>query len=139
VEESLLHLSVSTIGEIETGIAKLRSPKRAARLQRWIEEELAARFEGRLLPSSAGAASRWARICGEAERQGKKPPAIDSLIGATAIVHGLTVATRNVADISRTGAAVVNPWESSTTGTAAILRMAHCDASPDARSLPGQA
>jgi predicted nucleic acid-binding protein len=52
----------------------------------------------------------WGRISGEAERQGRKLPVIDGLIGATAMAHGLTVATRNTDDIARTGARVFNPW-----------------------------
>jgi hypothetical protein len=111
VEESLLYLSVLTIGEIEKGIAKLGDRPKAAKLERWLEEELTARFAGRLLPIDLEVASRWGRVCGEAERRGEKLPVIDSLIGAAALVYGLTVATRNVRDISRTGAAVFNPWE----------------------------
>jgi len=55
--------------------------------------------------------STWGRVAGEAEAEGKKLPVIDALLGATALVHGLTVATRNTADIARTGAPVFNPWE----------------------------
>jgi len=57
-------------------------------------------------------ASLWGRISGEAEAKGMKLPVIDALLGATALVHELTVVTRNTADIERTGAAVFNPWES---------------------------
>lgn len=46
----------------------------------------------------------------KAEREGKPIPVIDALLGATAIVHGLTVVTRNASDIARTGAPIVDPW-----------------------------
>src|SRR5262245_9460387 len=110
VEETFLHLSVLTLGELQKGIAKLGDRRKREQLQDWVELELAGRFEGRVLPIDERIANLWGRICGEAEKRGERLPVIDSLLGATALVHGLTVASRNAADISRTGAQVFNPW-----------------------------
>ena len=54
---------------------------------------------------------KWGRMQGQAESKGKKLPVIDCIIAATAIDHGMTVATRNVADLELCGAVVRNPWE----------------------------
>jgi len=109
--EDHLFLSVLIIGELQKGIAKLpESPRRTA-LRDWLEQDLTERFAGRILPVDAGIALTWGRLQGEAERLGTKLPVIDALLTATAIVHDLTIATRNVADFVRCGAAIVNPWE----------------------------
>lgn len=54
--------------------------------------------------------NRWGRILATSEKNGKPLPAIDSLIAATAKVHGLSVVTRNTADMEGSGVEVVNPW-----------------------------
>jgi hypothetical protein len=109
-DETSLHLSVLTIGELEKGIARLPASTRRSRLLSWVRRDLAERFGGRLLAIDARTATRWGAISGESERRGRPLPVIDSLIAATALVHGLTVATRNVSDFERCGATCVNPW-----------------------------
>jgi predicted nucleic acid-binding protein len=111
VDERKLFLSVLTVGELEKGIAKLPESPRKASLRDWLENDLAERFAERILPVDAAVAVAWGRIQGAAERAGLKLPVIDSLLAATAEVHGLTLATRNVADFERCGAAVFNPWD----------------------------
>jgi predicted nucleic acid-binding protein len=102
-----LYLSVLTVGELEKGLAKIADPARRTRLQRWIREEVAEWFEGRLLPVDQTVAIRWGQLAGSL----RDPlPAIDTLIAATALAHGLTVATRNTNDLVRTGVALFNPW-----------------------------
>ena len=110
-DEASLHLSVLTIGELEKGIARLPASARRSRLLSWVRRDLAGRFGGRLLPVDTRAAARWGAITGESEKRGRPLPVIDCLIAATALVHGLTVATRNTGDFERCGAACVNPWE----------------------------
>ena len=109
-DEASLHLSVLTIGELEKGVARLPASARRNRLQSWVRRDLAERFGGRLLPIDARTAARWGSITGESEKRGRPLPVIDCLIAATALVHGLTVVTRNVGDFERCGAACVNPW-----------------------------
>jgi len=110
VDERKLFLSVLTVGELEKGITKLQESPRKASLQEWLEHDLAERFAGRILPVDAAVAVAWGRIQGEAERMGAKLPVIDSLLTATAEIHRLTLATRNIADFDRCGATVFNPW-----------------------------
>ncbi len=109
-DEASLYLSVLTIGEIEKGIARLPASARRNRLLSWVRRDLVERFGGRLLPIDARTAARWGAITGESEKRGRPLPVIDCLIAATALMHGLTVATRNVGDFERCGAACINPW-----------------------------
>ena len=110
-DEASLYLSVLTIGELEKGVARLPASARRNRLQSWVRRDLVGRFDGRLLPIDTRTATRWGSVTGESEKRGRPLPVIDSLIAATALVHGFTVATRNVEDFERCGAPCVNPWE----------------------------
>jgi hypothetical protein len=110
-DESDLFLSVVTVGELQKGIMKLGDQSRAEQLQTWVNQELAKRFAGRVLPIDLDVAFTWGRMQGISEKGGLKLPVMDSLIAATAITHSLIVVTRNVHDIERCQAAVHNPWE----------------------------
>ncbi len=110
VEEGKLFLSVLTLGELEKGIAKLQDVSRKDVLREWLEQDLAERFAGRILPIDTSVAVAWGKMQGEAERNGNKLPVIDSLLAATAQTNGLTLATRNVVDFERCGSRVFNPW-----------------------------
>ena len=110
VDEWRLYLSVLTLGELEKGITKLQASQRKNDLREWLEHDLTARFEGRILPVDFAVAAAWGTLQGEAERSGKKLPVIDSLLAATAEIHQLTIATRNVADFERCSIAIFNPW-----------------------------
>jgi predicted nucleic acid-binding protein len=109
--EELLHLSVITIGEIRKGIDLLSEdePKRGA-LQSWLDHDLRVRFAGRLLPFDEWVAERWGQIEANARRQRVTLPTIDAQLAATALQHGLTFVTRNVADVRSTGVSLFNPW-----------------------------
>jgi predicted nucleic acid-binding protein len=111
VDERKLFLSALTLGELEKGIAKLPESSRKSDLRDWLEHDLLERFAERILPVDASVAVAWGKIQGEAERAGTKLPVIDSLLAATAEIHRLTLATRNVADFDRCSATVFNPWE----------------------------
>lgn len=107
VNDFELHVSVLTLGEIRKGIERLRSrdPDRARVFAAWLAE-LPSRFAKRILPVDAQVADQWGKLNAPAER-----PVIDSLIAATALVHDLTVATRNTADFAECGVRLVNPWQ----------------------------
>lgn len=109
-EESSLHLSVLTLGELEKGSARLAPSARRRRIEQWVRRDLAARFQGRVLDVDRRVAERWGALCGAAEARGEPLPVIDALIAATGEVHGLEVVTRNTADLERCGARCVNPW-----------------------------
>lgn len=102
-----LHLSVLSLGEIRQGVEKLESGARKERLRLWLEHDLPAWFEDRLLPVDATVADRWGRLLGEA---GRSLPAVDSLLAATALVHGLRLVTHNAGDFVFPGLEVVDPW-----------------------------
>ena len=110
-EESLLYLSVLTMGEIRKGLAALQQSKRRTQLETWLELELQARFSGRILPIDAAVADRWGLLAASAKRRGKALSSIDGLLAATAIHHNLTIVSRNVSDFANTYVPVVNPWE----------------------------
>ena len=110
VEESLLYLSVLTMGEIRKGLAALPQGKRRSRLETWLEVELHARFSGRILSIDAAVADRWGLLAASAKTKGNPLSTIDGLLAATAIHHNLTIVSRNVGDLTDTHVPVVNPW-----------------------------
>jgi predicted nucleic acid-binding protein len=105
-----IYLSVLTLGEIEQGIVRSPNQKRAERLTRWLEEDLLPRFHGRLLPVDAPVMKIWGQITGRALLQGRPVGYIDSLLAATAIAHGLSLATRNISDVAALPVQTINPW-----------------------------
>jgi toxin FitB len=112
VDEKALYLSALTIGEIQKGISKLTDDeKKKQKLQAWVDNDLALRFEDRVLDIDREVAGAWGVLQGTAEKRGEKLPVMDSLIAATASVHHLAVVTRNAVDLERCGANVLNPWE----------------------------
>lgn len=102
-----IFLSVLVVGEIRRGIERIRrrDAPSARALDAWLRRLFGAYGE-RVLPIDREIAEEWGRM------NAPRPlPVVDGLLAATARVHGLTLATRNVADIARTGADYVNPWE----------------------------
>jgi len=110
-DESLLYLSVLTLGEIRKGLTALPASTRRTRLETWLKAELQVRFWGRILSINSQVADRWGWLAAGAKRQGKSLSAIDGLIAATAVHHNLTVVSRNTSDFSNVPVSVVNPWE----------------------------
>jgi len=111
-EESLLYLSVSTLGEIRKGLASLPQDKRRSQVETWLEVELHARFRGRILPIDVAVADRWGLLTANARAKGKPLSTIDALLAATAIQHDLTLVSRNVRDFAHVPVPVPDPWES---------------------------
>jgi predicted nucleic acid-binding protein len=110
-DESLLYLSVLTLGEIRKGLALLPQGKRRTQLETWLEVELRARFLGRILPIDAGVSERWGLLAAEATRRGETLAAIDALLAATAFHFNLTIVSRNVNDFAPASVPLLNPWE----------------------------
>ncbi len=109
IEESLF-LSVLTVGEIEKGIARLPASKRKNSLEIFLEN-LATRFDRRILNLDTPILRRWGRLTGGLEKKGRVLPIVDSLLAATALEYNLTIVTRNTADFADTGVPVLNVWE----------------------------
>lgn len=105
-----LFLAAQTVGELVRGARKVREPERRERFERWIEQDLARQFEGRILPFDGGTAAIWGRLMGDGDRAGLRPAAADAQIAAVAIQHGLTVVTRNVRDFMRFDVQLFDPW-----------------------------
>lgn len=104
---STLYLSVLTLGELRKGIEVLADTQRRMTLTDWLETDLPSFFTGRILAVDAQVADRWGKLIAAA---GRPLPAIDSLLGATAAQHGLSMVTRNERDFAALGLDVINPW-----------------------------
>jgi len=102
-----LFISVITLGEISRGIVmkSRRDPTAASLLSDWLETTRTT-FADRVLPVSEAIAIEWGRVAAMRTRGDA-----DGLIGATAIVHGMVLVTRNTADFADMGVALHNPWE----------------------------
>lgn len=107
VDPDSIVLSVLTIGEIRRGIDNLRRRDlRSARvLERWLRR-LVLEHQNRILPVDLTIAEEWGRL-----NVPDPIPVVDGLLAATAKVHGLTLTTRNVKDVARTGVSLLNPFE----------------------------
>jgi predicted nucleic acid-binding protein len=110
-DESLLYLSVLTLGEIRRGIAVLPQSRRRVALEAWLDRDLRARFEDRILSIDHEVADRWGLLTAAARNAGIVLPVIDGLLAATALEHNLTLVTRDTGQIPSMGVAVFNPWE----------------------------
>lgn len=109
-DESLLCLSVLTLGEIRKGIASVRDASRRVILEAWLDSDLVLRFTERILPIDRAIADRWGRLAGTAAVARSPLPVIDGLLAATALHHNLTLVTRNTKDVRVTGVPTFNPW-----------------------------
>jgi toxin FitB len=106
------YLSVITLLEIRVGLrrAAVRDPDFATRLENWYRGRLLPRFRDHLLLVDQPVAEAVAEL-----PTARTLPPYDALLAATARVHGLTLATRNVADFEGAGVSLVNPWDASST------------------------
>jgi hypothetical protein len=96
------------LGEIRFGILLLPRGKRRSRLERWFDEGVRRLH---CLPWDAETGLRWAELLARLRASGRAMPVKDSLIAGTALVHRLTVVTRNVSDFEKAGCDVVNPFD----------------------------
>lgn len=108
VPAGAMFLSAISILELETGILQRerRDVLQGAVLRAWFAEQVLPAFAGRILAIDCAVALRCARLH-VPDSRGKR----DALIAATALVHGMSVVTRNVADFAQSGVALINPWD----------------------------
>lgn len=101
-------ISAITILELERGVLSVqrRDPKQGGRLRKWLDDHVRPQFAGRILPIDDAIATR----CAQLHIPGPRNEA-DALIAATALVHNLSVVTRNVKDFHETGVVVIDPWQ----------------------------
>jgi toxin FitB len=107
VDAADLYLSVITLQELEIGVllAERRDPVQGAVFRAWLNGQVLPAFAGRILDVDIAVAQRSARL-----HVPNPHPVRDGLIAATALVHGMIVITRNVADFEPTGVPIFNPW-----------------------------
>jgi hypothetical protein len=108
VSDEHLYFSVLSVGEIRRGVERLVKAEQLSVLLTWLENELVPWFDSRLLPVDLTVAERWGCLLAEV---GRPLPTVDSLLAATALVHNLTVVTRNTGDFALPGVKVLNPWK----------------------------
>ena len=103
-----MFISVLTLMELEIGILRVerRDPAQGARLRAWFDSQVCPEFEDRTLSIDGAIARRCARLHVPDPKSER-----DALIAATALEHGLTVVTRNMADFAATGVSLINPWQ----------------------------
>lgn len=103
-----LYLSAITVQELEIGVllVERRDPPQGAIFRAWLDHHVLPAFAGRILPVDTAVARRSAKMHVPDPR-----PVRDCLIAATALVHGMTVVTRNVADFQSSSVVLLNPWE----------------------------
>ncbi|MDR2207418.1 MAG: type II toxin-antitoxin system VapC family toxin [Azoarcus sp.] len=108
VDAAELFVSAITIMELELGVLLIerKDATQGTVLRTWLEQHVLPEFAGRTLPVDTAVAQRCARLHVPDRRNER-----DALIAATALAHGMTVVTRNVADFQSTGVLPINPWE----------------------------
>ena len=108
VDAADLFVSAITIMELELGVLSIerKDAAQGALLRSWLEQHVLPEFSGRTLSVDTAVAQRCARLH-LPDKRGER----DAHIAATALVHGMTLVTRNVADFKPTGVTIINPWE----------------------------
>ena len=91
-------IAQSTLGRLE------------ATVDRWLQDELPSRFDGRILAIDTAVADAWGRAMARAQGAGRPLGAMDAFLAATAEVHGLTLVSRNAPEFEALGSAILNPW-----------------------------
>jgi predicted nucleic acid-binding protein len=107
-DASALYISAITVLELDTGVLLMerRDAKQGAALRAWLNEQVLTEFKDRVLAIDTAVARRCAGLHVPDPRAER-----DALIAATALVHGMTVVTRNTEDFVATGVRLLNPWE----------------------------
>ena len=107
VDATDLFISAITVMELELGVLSIerKDATQGILLRTWLEQHVLPEFSGRTLPVDTAVTQRCAKLH-VPDRRGER----DALIAATALVHGMTLVTRNVADFKSTGVTLINPW-----------------------------
>ena len=119
IDASNLFVSAITVMELELGILSVerKDATQGAMLRAWLEQQVLPEFSSRTIPIDTAVAQRCARLH-VPDKRGER----DALIAATALVHGMAVVTRNVADFKSTGVTIINPWQDYDTEKANISK-----------------
>jgi len=108
-DEDSVFISVVTLAELRYGAERLALGKRRQRLERWLNEELPLRFEGRIIPVNSQIADVWGKTIARSESGGRPMGVMDAFLYATVEVARLTLVTRNTSDFPLLKS-ILNPW-----------------------------
>jgi toxin FitB len=108
--EDTIFLSTVTIAEIRYGIEGMPAGSRRDRLIAWLENDLIARFEPRILSVDLAIANVWGSIVARSNKSGRKLTVMDGFLAGTAELHGMTLVTRNVRHFENLGIQLIDPW-----------------------------
>ena len=112
VEQQTVFLSAATLAELSYGLERLPHGQRRKRLSDWLFGELPIRFDRRILAVDEAVAHAWGQLMHRAQASGRPMAVIDGFLAATALVHDLTLVTRNETDFRAVSKGIVNPWVS---------------------------
>jgi len=110
-DEDSLFVSSVTFGEIRQGVAQLPAGRRRQELEAWLHDDLPARFDGRILDVTRIVAEASGEMSAEAKRQGVGFHVVDAYLAATALVHEMTLVTRNTKDFKAFNLDLLDPWQ----------------------------
>ena len=105
-----LYISDVTIAEIRFGIELVAEPERRSKLNDWLTNRVRPMFDGRVLPITEEILLKWRLLVEAGRKTGHTFSQPDLFIAATALVHGMTVVSRDVGEYERAGVSVVSPW-----------------------------
>ena len=111
VDPRTLRISVLSLGELQKGISLEPGRRKRAVHESWLEDILRNTEDGNILPIDMVVARKWGEMTATARLEGRTLAIVDALLAATALVHDLTVVTRNARDFAGTGVRVLNPWK----------------------------
>jgi predicted nucleic acid-binding protein len=106
-----IFISAVTVGELFAGARTVPHGRRRIELEAWLQGIVGSQYAGRFLAFDLGAAKLMGDLMASARASGNSPSFVDAQIAATASLHGLTVATRNVRHFAPLVVPVLNPWE----------------------------
>ena len=109
--DSDVMISVITIGELKNGISNLAKGKRRSKLEKWLNEEMLVRFDGRILNIDTDIMLVWGELVSTLSSVGRPMPIMDSLLAAQCKRYELKLITRNTKDFDNTGIKLINPWQ----------------------------
>jgi predicted nucleic acid-binding protein len=111
VPPEALCVSVLSLGELQKGISLQPANRKRATHEAWLENILMNMADGNLVPVDSAVARKWGGLTAAARLEGRTLAIVDALLAATALVHDLTVVTRNARDFAGLGVRVLNPWK----------------------------